>query len=406
MLRTRSPLTVAIACGGTGGHLFPGLAVAEELRRRDCAVTLLVSPKAVDQQAVQGIDDLTVVTLPAVAFQRGSRLAFFRDSVRAYRELRAAWYRSETAGLKAGATPHAALGMGGFTSVAPLLAARRGGAATFLHEANAIPGRANRLLSRMVDQSFVGFPTAGHRLRGPRALVTGTPVRSVFVAAGRAPQSQTTRRLTLGLHPDRPVALVVGGSQGARGLNDAVRAALPVLAQRAPEMQWIHLTGAHDVETVKAAYAAARLTAIVLPFFDAMDVALGAASVCISRAGASFLAEVTTLRVPAVLVPLPTAADNHQWHNARQLAADGAACLLEQAWATPESLAGAVCGLVNNPAAAAQMRAAQERWQSPRAAADVAEALLRGIAKRQPVNSSLPLSPTDNVPEIHPVLSA
>lgn len=384
MTSRRSKFTVAIACGGTGGHLFPGLAIAEELRARDSSVTLLVSPKDVDQQAVKGIGGMTVVTLPAVAFQTGSRLAFFRGSVQAYRALRTAWKREARSDFKAGPAPHAALGMGGFTSVAPLLAARRGGAATFLHESNAIPGRANRLLSCLVDQSFVGFPAAANRLHGPRALVTGTPVRPQFTAAGEGPQLQATRRLTLGLHPDRPVVLVVGGSQGARGLNDAVLAALPLFARWTPETQWIHLTGPPDVERIKAAYIAARLSAIVLPFFDAMDVALGAASVCISRAGASFLAELAAMRVPAVLVPLPTAADNHQWHNAHGFAESGAARLLEQNRATPEVLSREVCELLSDTDAAGQMRAALVRWHASRAAADVAETIVRTVAKREP----------------------
>lgn len=362
MTDARPTTSVAIACGGTGGHLFPGLAVAGQLRERNCDVTLLVSPKDVDQQAVKAVEGMKVVTLPAVGFQGGSRLAFFCGLARSYRAARKLFRDTQ---------PHAALGMGGFTSAPPLWAARRCGAATFLHESNAIPGRANRWLAWMVDRAFVGFPSAVARLRGRDAVVTGTPVRPQF-----GPRPAGPCRLALGLHPDRSTVLVVGGSQGATGLNEAVLAALPRFAELAPDSQWLHLTGPRDTEKVRAAYAAVRLPAIVLPFFDAMDLALGAASVVISRAGASSLAEQAAMRVPAVLVPFPAAADNHQWHNARGFAETGAARLLEQRHATPAALTQLVGELLRDPATGNRMREALARWAAPRAAADVAELIL------------------------------
>src|SRR5256885_944518 len=135
---------VAIACGGTGGHLFPGLAVAGQLARHGVKVTLMISPKEVDQLAVKGADDLNVVTLPAVGLTRGHRLAFLRGFVASYRAA-LVWFRQNP--------PQAALAMGGFTSAPPILAAKRLGATTFLHESNSIPGRANRWLSWMVTRA-------------------------------------------------------------------------------------------------------------------------------------------------------------------------------------------------------------------------------------------------------------
>jgi UDP-N-acetylglucosamine--N-acetylmuramyl-(pentapeptide) pyrophosphoryl-undecaprenol N-acetylglucosamine transferase len=360
-------ISVAIACGGTGGHLFPGLAVAEQLRERACDVALLVSPKDVDQQAVKAAPGLRVVTLPAVAFQTGSRLDFFRGSVKSYRAAKKLFHERR---------PHAALGMGGFTSAPPLLAARRCGAATFLHESNAVPGRANRWLAWVVDRAFVGFPSAAAQLHGRNTVVTGTPVRPQFEPGFAAPN-----RLVLGLHPDRPLLLVVGGSQGASGLNDAVIAALPRFAELEPETQWMHLTGPRDVEKVKAAYAAARLPAVVLPCFEAMDMALAAASVVISRAGASVLAEIAAMRVPAVLVPFPAAAGNHQWHNAHCFEETGAARLLEQSLATPEALTRVVRELLNDATAGDRIRSALIRWQAPRAASDIAEMILHSVTE-------------------------
>jgi UDP-N-acetylglucosamine--N-acetylmuramyl-(pentapeptide) pyrophosphoryl-undecaprenol N-acetylglucosamine transferase len=195
------------------------------------------------------------------------------------------------------------------------------------------------------------------------------------------PGSAAPNRLALGLHPDRPLVLVVGGSQGASGLNEAVIAALPLFAKLEPETQWLHLTGPRDVENVKAAYAAVRLPAVVLSFFEAMDVALAAASVVISRAGASALAEIAAMRVPAVLVPFPAAAGNHQWHNAHCFEETGAARLLEQSLATPEALTGVVRELLNDAVASDRVRAALVRWQAPRAASDIAEMILKSVTE-------------------------
>ncbi len=168
---------VAIACGGTGGHLFPGLAVAEELKQHGCAVTLLISPKEVDQQAVKSATGLKIATLPAVGLSEGKRLAFARGFLRSFRGSRKL-FRAEP--------PEAVLAMGGFTSAAPLLVGRMLGAPVFLHESNTIPGRANRWLSRLVYQAaFWGVwrrhaPVArraheNHRHTLPPAIQAGKP---------------------------------------------------------------------------------------------------------------------------------------------------------------------------------------------------------------------------------------
>ena len=328
---------IAIACGGTGGHLFPGLAVAGQLVARQCSVALLVSPKDVDQQAVKSAKGVEIVTLPAVALQRGSRFAFLRGFWKSWRASRE-FFRS--------CPPQAALAMGGFTSAPPVLAARSAGAPTFLHESNSIPGRANRWLSRFVNQAFVGFPSAAERLHTREATVTGTPVRAEF-----RPSDPAACRVALGLDPAKPVVLVTGGSQGATGLNDVILAALPLLARHAPHWQWLHLTGPNDAEKMKQAFAAADFKAVVQPFLSEMALALGAASAVVSRSGASSLAEIAAMRVPSLLVPFPHAADNHQFHNARTFEETGAARLLEQIHASPEKVVDLLSDLVENHAA-------------------------------------------------------
>src|SRR6267142_4503967 len=224
-----SDFTIAIACGGTGGHLFPGLSVAEKLQQRDCVVTLLISPKEVDQEAVKSASGMEIVTLPAIGLQRGGEIAFLRGFKKSYGAARRLFKTNR---------PDAVLAMGGFTGAPPILAGKRLGAQTFLHESNSIPGRANRWLSWVVNHAFVGFASAGARFKRSRVTVSGTPARSQFHQ--RDPASC---RHALGLDPSRPVLLVMGGSQGAGGINEIIARSLPIFAKVAPEYQWFHLAG-------------------------------------------------------------------------------------------------------------------------------------------------------------------
>jgi UDP-N-acetylglucosamine--N-acetylmuramyl-(pentapeptide) pyrophosphoryl-undecaprenol N-acetylglucosamine transferase len=358
---------VAIACGGTGGHLFPGLAVAERLAREGCAVAVLISPKEVDQQAVKSVRGMEVFTLPAVAWQRGSRFAFPFGFCRS-------WWASWK--IFKSRRPHAVLAMGGFTSAPPVLAAKCFGARTFLHESNTIPGRANRFLARFVDEAFVGFPTTAARLRARKVTHTGTPVRPQF-----RPRDAATCRAALGLDPGRPTILVMGGSQGAGGINEIVLSTLPLLADRAWRWQWLHLTGTADFEKVVQAYTARKIKAVVRPFLREMELALGAATVAVSRAGASSLAELAAMRLPSVLVPFPAAAGNHQFHNARAFEMAGAARLLEQKHATPGRLMAWLRKLVDDETARGAMRTALAQWHTPQAAERIAEIMLATITR-------------------------
>ena len=369
MQSERSTPRVAIACGGTGGHLFPGLAVAEELMHHGCAVTLLISPKDVDQQAVKSATGVKVVTLPAVGLSQGSRLAFLRGFWESYCTARVIFKAEQ---------PEAVLAMGGFTSAPPVLVGKFVGARVFLHESNTIPGRANRWLSWVIHQAFVGFGEASPRLHARSIKITGTPVRAEF-----KPTDATVCRHALGLDPQRPVLLVTGGSQGASGLNQLVIDALPLLAKKLPELQLFHLAGPSDTSKVEEAASAVGIKAVVHPFFAKMHLALGAASVAVSRAGASSLAELAAMRVPAILVPYPAATDDHQQHNALAFEKTGAACLLEQEQATSELLAAKITELVRNTGAAANMREALDKWHAPRAAEQIAESMMRLIIARR-----------------------
>ena len=373
---------VAIACGGTGGHLFPGLAVAEQLQQRGCAVGLLISPKDVDQEAVKSARGMAIFTLPAVGLQNRNYFSFAGSFVKSLFATRTIFQARP---------PRAVLAMGGFTSAPPIWVGKGFGAKTFLHESNTIPGRANRLLSRFVDEAFIGFPSASARLHARKVTTTGTPVRPQFQpcdamvcraklfgvppsgGSGQPPEGGTPNR--------RPTILVMGGSQGASGINDLILSALPSLGDRAPVWQWLHLTGRGDVEKLQQAYDARGFKAMVKPFLAEMDLALGAATVAVSRAGASSLAEIAAMRLPTLLVPYPAAADNHQFYNAQAFEATGAARMLEQKSATPEKVAALLRELVEDPGARARIQTALAQWHASRAAEQIAEIMVAAIAR-------------------------
>ncbi len=376
------PVSVAVACGGTGGHLFPGMAVGRALMMRGALVTLLVSPKEVDQAAVRDVTGMRVETLPAVGLQGRNHAKFGWGFLRSFWLSRRLFRRE---------TPVMVLAMGGFTGAPPVLAGRWAGAATALHESNTVPGRANRMLARWVGNSFVGFAEAGPRLGGARVVVTGTPVREIF-----RPMEAAAARIELGLDPGRPVLVILGGSQGATGLNEAVRAALPAMARHWPTLQYIHLTGARDVSAMTLAYAGLGLDARVSAFSDRMDLVLGAATTALARSGASTLAELAAMGVPSVLVPFPAATDDHQRVNAEAFVKAGAARMLAQRDAQPRLLCDALSGLVDSAVERERMGAAAVRLHRADAAERIAEHLLAaasGPFASRPWESGVPAQP-------------
>jgi UDP-N-acetylglucosamine--N-acetylmuramyl-(pentapeptide) pyrophosphoryl-undecaprenol N-acetylglucosamine transferase len=223
-------------------------------------------------------------------------------------------------------------------------------------------------------------------------MVTGTPVRPQF-----QPLDAAACRLALGLAPEGRVVLVMGGSQGAAGINELVARALPGLASRVPQWQWIHLAGAGDAAELSKTYSRLGFKALVVPFLDRMELAMGAADAAVSRAGASSLAELAAMRLPAVLIPYPSATDNHQFHNARAFEQSGAARLLDQSQATPEALIGLLdqlMVLMDQSDTSVSLRAALGAWHAPQAAERVTEMILDEIAAA----TALSASPTALVP--------
>jgi len=364
---------IAVACGGTGGHLFPGLAAAEAFVAQGGRATLMVSDKPVDRRAVAGVQGMEKVMLPAVGLTRGRKLAFLLGLSRSFRLARSVFRRQR---------PAAVLAMGGFTSVPAALAARSLRVPFCLHESNTIPGRANRWLARWAAHVMVGFPGTRTQLRSSRLSVTGTPGRLHPDDLRSEPAWEA-----LGLSPHQPLLLVMGGSQGANAINRAIVTALPSLADRLPELQIIHLSGEADLEWVSAAYASWGTRAQVFPFADRMREILRAASLVVSRAGASSLAEFAMSELPAILVPYPSAADDHQAHNAQAYAVKGAARILTQDCLATDALVSLIAECVHNQTVRTEMITALQTLQRPHAARDIAAVLWDLIGQPCPLNS-------------------
>jgi UDP-N-acetylglucosamine--N-acetylmuramyl-(pentapeptide) pyrophosphoryl-undecaprenol N-acetylglucosamine transferase len=325
--------------------------VAERLLELEAVVSLLVSSKEVDQRVLRNESRFNVISLPAVALTGSRRFKAFTHAVRSFRMARCAFRRHP---------PSVFLSMGGFTGTPPALAARSMGVPVVLHEANAIPGRANRWLARWARRAYVYFPQAGEALARCEVRTLGMPVREQFqeLDAGAC-------RMALGLSAAHPVLLVMGGSQGAHAINELVLQTIGDLAPRVPGLQVIHLTGTEQIAKAQATYRAARVSALIRPFLTEMELALGAADAAVARAGASSLAELAAMRVPTLLIPYPHAADDHQMANATAFERSEAAWVLPQSEATPTRLCGDLVSLLLDREVQARLRSGLTRWHRP-----------------------------------------
>lgn len=302
------------AGGGTGGHLTPGLAVARQLRTEfpGCQIVFVIAGRTVEQQLLMDQECQSLTVEPAHRAATNP-LQFFRSHFEA-------WRRART--LLKQLHPRAVIGLGGLTSLPVVLAAWHLRIPRVLLEQNVLPGRANRWASRFATAVCVSFSESrAHFPRGTRIVVTGNPVREEIARlAGTTAESKSSTRQIL----------VLGGSLGARALNLAVRDMLGREAPWCRRFVWGHQAGPENADSVRRDYSQAGVTADVAPFFDDMALRLARASLVISRAGATTLAELACAGVPAVLVPYPQATDRHQDHNAKLYVLAGAARMVEQ----------------------------------------------------------------------------
>jgi UDP-N-acetylglucosamine--N-acetylmuramyl-(pentapeptide) pyrophosphoryl-undecaprenol N-acetylglucosamine transferase len=337
-------MNAVIACGGTGGHLFPGIAVAEVLRDRGHEVMLLISEKDIDALALSGRAGFRFEKLPTVGLPSAFSPALFGFVRRFYESL--SLCRSIYRKFK----PQVVLGMGGFTSTAPVLAGRMRGITTFIHESNAVPGKANRLTARMVRAVMLGFKECAPFFPKAHTEVTGTPVRTELVRLDRR-----AARQKLGLREDLTTLLVMGGSQGASGINQAMIKSLPFL-QGLP-LQVIHLSGGRDERLVADNYRRENVPAYIAAFHHRMEEVYSAADLLVARAGAASLAEFAAFSLPGILIPFPYATDDHQTRNAEIYARVQAAILLKESEVSGELLARKIRELIEHPEQIRQMAA-------------------------------------------------
>ena len=354
-------MRILFAGGGTGGHLYPGIAVADELLGRDPAtvVSFVGTARGLESRAVPA-RGLPLDLIRSAGLKGKSFSALVRGLALLPLSALDAWR------VLSSRRPEVVVGVGGYSSGPVLLLAALRGMPTLLMEQNTAPGFTNRWLARWVraaalsyDETLQYFPRTG--------IVTGNPVRREFLQSLAAGDDAA--------HADGEVhVLIVGGSQGARAINEAMIAAAPRLAGRG--LVLTHQTGERDLARVREGYAAAGVTATVEPFFHDMNARMRAADVLVARAGASTLAELTVLGRASVLVPLPTAADDHQRKNARVLQAAGAAEVIEERDLTGERLAATLTGLAADPARRRVMADQARRLGRPDAAARVADRII------------------------------
>lgn len=343
-----------VMAGGTGGHVFPALTVADELRRRGCAVTWLGTRRGIEAELVPA-RAFPIIYIDVAGWRGkglGSKLV---SSVRLVRSLAQAMVAMRRV------RPQSVLGLGGFAAGPGGVAARLLRIPLVIHEQNAIAGTTNRLLARIATRVLEAFPDA--LARGEHC---GNPVRPE-IAALPVREPLTAER--------RPRLLILGGSLGAQAINTEAPLALALLPSEARPEVW-HQAGREHLDATRAAYAQAGVAARIEPFIEDMAAAYGWADLALCRAGALTVSELAAAGVGAILVPFPHAIDDHQTRNGEWLADAGAALMIQQRDLSPTKLAALLAQLIADPERLSAMAARARALAMPRAAAIVADICL------------------------------
>ena len=369
-MNSRDTLRVLMVAGGTGGHIFPALAVAEELRTRSERGDWNAPRYTIEFLGTRR--PLEARLIPAAGFPLRTIAAAGLKGIGGWRKLRNLLVLPRTAVAAAAVLrefqPHVVVGVGGYVSGPVLLEAALRDIPTVLIEPNARPGFTNRVLAPVVRAAAVGFEEAA-RPYGAKAHLTGHPVRQAFFEISPRP------------HTLPSTLLIVGGSQGSRAINQAVVGSLPLLRSDAEPIRIVHQTGEPDYNEVRKAYQEQGFLAGVHAFIMDMPGALEQADLVVSRAGATAVAELAAAGRAALLIPFPAATDQHQLENARAMEGAGAARLIVQSELTPERLVGEIRGLWAVPETLHRMGARARRLARPEAAAHIAD-LVEAFARK------------------------
>ena len=343
MNQKSSNLRIAIACGGTGGHIFPGLATAQVLKDRGHEVELWLSGRDIEEASIADWDG-RIISVKACGFPTRVSLKCIPIAWTLWRcFINCRWMMRKS-------KPDVILAMGSYASVGPVLAARSLGVPVVLHEANAIPGRAIGFLSRFAAVVAVSFADAANHLKNAKTDLTGFPVRKEIQ------QGKGISELTV---------LIMGGSQGAHRINEVAIEAMALLKGRGLDFSVIHIAGRTDEEMVGAAYKRSGVSATVHAFTSDMNEVYAAATLAVCRSGAASCSELAIAGVPALFIPLPTSMYNHQFENARAFAKSGAADVLEQNDLTPVKLADYIESCGKDPQKLADMKKAMLELACP-----------------------------------------
>jgi UDP-N-acetylglucosamine--N-acetylmuramyl-(pentapeptide) pyrophosphoryl-undecaprenol N-acetylglucosamine transferase len=350
------PTRLLIAGGGTGGHLFPGVAIAEELRARDpqAVIKFVGTRRGIEARVLPDLGwDLEFIEVS------GLKTVGAAGAIKGMFRLPKAMWQARR--IVKAFDPDAVIGVGGYASGPVVLAAKLRGVPTAICEQNSIPGLTNKMLGRVVRNVFLSFDESKRFFKPKKIVMSGNPVRRDLVQ----------KLLTAGATTDSKVhVLVVGGSQGAVAVNELASKALSALAKELP-VAIVHQTGEKDLDPTSTRYKEAGVEADTRAFIKDMAAAYGRADLIIGRAGATTVAELAIAGKPAIFIPYPFAADNHQELNAREMADKGAALMFKQSELTPEKLADALKPLLTDAAKRAEMGARMKSLAKPGAAASV-----------------------------------
>ncbi|HHT9108491.1 MAG TPA: undecaprenyldiphospho-muramoylpentapeptide beta-N-acetylglucosaminyltransferase [Candidatus Wunengus sp. YC64] len=362
-------MKVAFAGGGTAGHLMVGLSTAEEIRSRfnEAEIIFFGTDKEFEKRCVEQ-RGFRFQRMPAKRWGKSFKQLFtfiiaicigIVESLIALRKF----------------NPDIVVGLGGYASFAPIIAAKLLSIPSVLLEQNVIPGKANRFLAKWVDEVYCHWRGSLKWFNKAKVVrVTGTPIRKDILSSQRCRSAEI-----FGLSSSKKTIVVTGGSQGAQAINEVILRCLPKLEPLSNELQIIHCTGEYGYEAAKAAYKQTDIKAFVCSFLDDMGAAFSMADLIICRAGATTIAEFTAVGIPAILIPYPHAADNHQYWNAMELASNGGGYLLQQIDLTPEKIIELITDLFNNKEKYDRMKMFNKGMGIPNAATKVVDNICRVI---------------------------
>ncbi len=358
---------IVISGGGTGGHIYPAIGIAKELVQLDAEIEVAF---------IGGVDRLESTLVPQHGFH------FLPISVAGFpRKLTWQWIPTlckvcsglaKSLRLLKNLQPCVVVGTGGYVCGPVLLAAVLLGIPTVIQEQNAAPGLTNRILARWAKAIYLAFETAGTHFPADITRVMGNPIRRTIGVAERTCETYGS----LGLDPERKTVFVMGGSQGAQAINQNMTEALNDLESVQQRLQFVHQTGKADYETVKARYQQSSLRYVVQPYFDPVETIYSVTDLMVCRAGGMTISEVTACGIPAIFIPLPTAAGDHQRLNAQAVTEAGAGVVLDQPTLTGRKLANEIIRIMDDPVEQQRMANQSSQLGNPRAGEEIAQSII------------------------------